>query len=457
MALTAMASQQLPLSDSALEALRVLEDAGFEAWAVGGCVRDFLMGRSGGDVDICSSALWEEAEQCFFAAGWRVERTGTKHGTITAILNHEAFEITTFRSDGVYTDLRHPNDVHFVKTLEEDLARRDFTINAIAYHPDRGFVDKYGGMEDIENGVIRCIGDPNVRFCEDALRILRGCRFRSQLGFTFDPDTFQAMFVNKCLMVHISAERTQRELDRFLLGDHVKDAIMETVDVLSAILPELISCRGFDQQSQYHIYDVLEHTAHVVGNTPPDLLTRWAALFHDIGKPGAYFTHGDDIGHFWGHARISMLMAQGIMYRLKMPAAFAEKVLLLVKIHDDTIECRPKAVRRVLARMGGDVKLFEALCDLKRADALGKAAFCHVRADEAMALKACMQRVIDEGMAFSLKHLAVNGNDVLAAGIKPGPEIGVALQKALEAVINERVENDHEALLNYIRDLDLSE
>lgn len=447
----------LPLSPTALEAIHILEDAGYEAWVIGGCVRDHIMGRECGNVDIYSSALWQETEQCFFDAGWRVERTGTKRGTVTVVHNGESFDVTTFRSEGIYQDLRHPNDVHFVRVLEEDLARRDFTINAIAYHPVHGFVDKYGGLEDIQRRVIRCIGDPNVRFCEDALRILRGCRFRSTLGFTIEPDTFQAMFVNKCLMVHISPDRIQKELDRFLLGEYVQDAIMETVDVLSAILPELIACRGFDQQSKYHIYDVLEHTAHVVQNTRPTKLARWAALFHDIGKPGAYFTHGDDIGHFWGHARISMLMAQGIMYRLRMPSAFSDKVLLLVKIHDDMVENTPKAICRVLARMDGDTELFEALCDLKYADAMGKADFCREKAEKALELKASMQRVVEEGYVFSVKHLAINGNDVLSAGVKPGPAIGEALRHALEGVINERVKNDYDALIAFVKELDLEE
>lgn len=419
---------------------------------MGGCVRDFLMHRPCSDIDIASSALWEEAERVFLDAGYRVERTGTKHGTITVIAEDRSFEVTTYRVDGTYKNTRHPKQVTFVRSIDQDLARRDFTMNAIAYHPQRGYVDCFNGIEDIRNRVIRAVGNPNERFNEDALRILRGCRFRSQLGFTLEPETYQAMLVNKGLMTRISAERALHELDLFVLGDYVHDALMETVDVMSALIPELVAAKGFEQHSKYHCYDVLEHTAYALQNVPRYRLVRWAAFLHDLGKPASFFTHEDGVGHFFCHAKISAFIADGILRRLKMSPTFSDQVKLLVAVHDDFIEPTPRSVKRMLAKLDGNTELFCALCDLKFGDDMGHAPQYRDRARQAMELKTVMNQVLAEGEAFSLKQLPINGNDVIHLGAEPGPQVGQLLNDALNAVIDERVANERVALLAFVNE-----
>ena len=371
----------IPLPPQAAFALAALEEAGFEAWCVGGFVRDALLGRACADVDVATDAPWQEVQRVFEAAGCRTHETGTAHGTLTVVVEQEALEITTYRDDGVYADARHPEAVSFVRTIEEDLARRDFTMNALAYHPKRGILDPYGGVADLEARTIRAVGDPARRFSEDALRILRACRFASQLGFSIEPATYAGMMANKGQLLRISAERVTHELECLLLGAHVHDALMGTVDVLAAVLPELVACKGFEQRTPYHVYDVLEHTAFVVQNTPPSPLVRWAALFHDMGKPAAFFQDADGTGRFYGHAKISVELARAAMGRLALSPAFVGRVLTLVKHHDDVIEPTPKAVKRALARLGGDVGLFRALCDLKRGDALAQAPRCAGRVE----------------------------------------------------------------------------
>jgi len=432
-------------------ALDVLETAGYEAWCVGGCVRDALLGRAINDYDIATSALWRETQAAFEAAGFRThETTGVKHGTLTVIVDEQALEITTFRADGTYSDARHPDNVTFVRTIEEDLARRDFTINALAYNPTRGLLDCYDGLADLQAGVIRVVGDGKERFREDALRILRGCRFASQLGFSIEPGTLQAMLACKILLQQVSAERITHELQAFLLGDHVHDALMATVDVLAAVIPELMACKGFDQHTPYHMYDVLEHTAYVVQNIPAYPLARWAALFHDLGKPGACFREGD-VCHFYGHAKLSVFIARGIMDRLCLSPAFEADVLELVRVHDDVIQPTPRTVKRALARIDGRVDLFRALCDLKRADALSQAPRCAGRVELANQLDQVLDEILAADDAFTVKRLEIDGNDVMALGVPRGPKVGELLRAALDAVIDEDVPNERENLLAFLR------
>lgn len=439
----------IPLPSQAAFALAALEEAGFEAWCVGGFVRDALLGRACADVDVATDAPWQEVQRVFEAAGCRTHETGTAHGTLTVVVEQEALEITTYRDDGAYADARHPEAVSFVRTIEEDLARRDFTMNALAYHPKRGILDPYGGVADLEARTIRAVGDPARRFSEDALRILRACRFASQLGFSIEPATYAGMMANKGQLLRISAERVTHELECLLLGAHVHDALMGTVDVLAAVLPELVACKGFEQRTPYHVYDVLEHTAFVVQNTPPSPLVRWAALFHDMGKPAAFFQDADGTGHFYGHAKISVELARAAMGRLALSPAFVGRVLTLVKHHDDVIEPTPKAVKRALARLGGDVGLFRALCDLKRGDALAQAPRCAGRVELADELEEVLGGILEANEAFTLRKLAVDGRDVMAAGVRQGPAVGVVLAAALDAVIDERVPNERAALLAF--------
>lgn len=445
-------SCRLAASASAQRVLDVLEEAGFEAWYVGGFVRDCLLGRPVSDVDIACSALWEQTEEACRAAGLRVHRTGVKHGTVTVVADDESFEVTTFRVDGAYTDARHPDNVRFVRSIEEDLARRDFTINALAYHPQRGLRDPFGGLDDAHHGIIRTVGDPAQRFGEDALRILRACRFASQLGFAIDPATFDAMMAGKVQLLKVSRERITAELQKLLLGEHVCRALLDCVDVLAAVLPELVAMKGFDQHTPYHVYDVLEHTVRAVATTPPYPLVRWTALCHDMGKPAAFFQEPGGRGHFYGHAKISVELARGMMNRLSFSPAFRDKVLLLVSRHDDVFDATPKAVKRALARVGGDVELFRALCDMKRADAAAQAPeYAAERMEHAEALLAVLEGVIAADEAFTLNSLAVNGRDAMAAGIPQGPAVGAALTAALNAVIDEQVPNNRVALMSYLK------
>ena len=330
----------------------------------------------------------------------------------------------------------------FVSSIEEDLARRDFTINAMAWRPDRGLVDPFGGKADIELGVIRAVGDPHQRFAEDALRILRACRFSAELGYAVEPCTYQGMLENKGLLSKISAERVTHELQKLLLGPHAGDALLGCVDALSAVLPELVAMKGFDQQTPYHIFDVLEHTARVVDGVPPYPLVRWAALFHDMGKPACFFKDEDGTGHFYGHAAVSVPIARGIMQRLTFSNAFIDRVLALVRRHDDVVPANPKAVKRMLARLGGDTELFAALCDLKRGDAKGQSPkFSGPRIALADDLQRTLEEIIAADEAFTVKSLAINGRDVMRLGVAQGPEIGATLTQLLDAVIDGEVAN----------------
>ena len=441
--------RRIELPDYVLAMLRTLEGAGFEAWCVGGCVRDAVLGRAVNDYDIATSASWQEVERTLEGAGFAVHRTGVKHGTVTASLDSHAMEVTTFRADGLYSDGRRPDTVQFVKSIEEDLARRDFTVNALAYHPDRGLLDCWGGMRDIEAGVIRVVGDGRARFAEDALRILRGCRFVAQLGFALEPATKQAMWSHKMRMAHVSAERITHELTALLLGDYAYDALMECVDIIGAVLPELVAMKGFEQRTPYHVYDVWEHTAWVVQRSPRTPLSRWTALFHDAGKPGAHFMDGDR-AHFYGHPLLSVQLARGALARLCLSPAFVDDVLMLIRMHDEAIEATPRAVKRTLARLGGDVDLFRALVGVKRADALAQSELSQPRVKLADDLERTLEDVLASEGAFSLKQLALCGDDVMALGVPEGPEVGRALQRALDAVIDERVPNEKDALVRFL-------
>lgn len=434
----------LELPAYALQALELLENAGFEAWVVGGFVRDALLGRAQGDVDIATAAPWQKTERLFADAGWITVRTGVGHGTMTVQKGpnpHEAIEITTYRKDGAYLDCRHPSEVTFVDSIEEDLARRDFTINAMAYHPQRGFCDPLGGRADLQAGVIRAVGKPKERFREDALRILRACHFRSTLGFAFDPKTYQAMYMGKRFLTAVSAERAVRELELLLLGEHAGDALMETVDVLAIVLPELQAMKGFDQHSPYHVYDVLEHTARVVDGVPRRPLDRWAALFHDMGKPASFFIDETGRGHFAAHQNVSLVLARGIMGRLLFPRALRRKISLLVRYHDTAIEPSVETVKRLLRLFGGDEELFLALCDLKRADSMAKSPEGFQRAQKAVQLKELLREVKENDEVFLLRDLAINGNDLLELGLEPGARMGELLGCLLDAVIEGKVVN----------------
>lgn len=442
---------QLALPAYAETALTVLEAAGYEAWVVGGFVRDAFLCRPSADVDIACSAHWEDTQEAFEEAGFHTYETGVAHGTLTVMVGEHSIEVTTYRADGTYTDARHPDAVQFVRSIEEDLARRDFTINAMAYHPQRGLLDPYNGRADLRAHLIRAVGEPKKRFAEDALRILRASRFAAQLGFAIELATYKGMLENKGLVPRVAVERMRHELELLLCGTHAGTVLETQVDVLSAALPELVAMKGFDQCNPYHIYDVLGHTAHVVDGTPPYPLVRWAALFHDMGKPATFFKEDNGRGHFYGHPRVSVQIAQGVMRRLKMPSAFEADVLRLVERHDDVIEPTPRAVKRVLAKLDGRPEMFRALVDLRKGDARGQAPRCAYRVEENEHLLGFLGDILAANEAFTLKRLAIKGEDVIEAGVPQGPAVGNALNRALEAVIDGKVPNTREALLNFVR------
>lgn len=442
---------EMAQASGALRVVDLLEAAGHDAWLVGGCVRDALMGRSISDVDMASSAQWREVKRICESAGMAVHETGVAHGTVTVVSQGESFEVTTYRSDSpTSSDSRHPDSVRFVSTIEEDLSRRDFTMNALAWHPQRGILDLHGGQADIEARVIRAVGDPSRRFKEDALRILRACRFSSQLGFSIEPFTYACMMEDKSLMSCVSAERVVRELDLLLMGEHVHDALMSTVDVLAAALPELVAMKGCLQETKYHCYDVLEHTAWSVQLARPVRLVRWTMLCHDMGKPACAFFDAEGVKHFYGHDRLGASIAEGLMQRLAMPKSLAADVVTLVGLHGADIAGTPRAVRRVLMRLEGRVELFRALLDVKRADALAHAPGYQGGAAEADRVEVALDEVLADDVAFKLADLAIDGRDVIALGAHPGPEVGRLLQAALGAVADEIIPNDKAALISYI-------
>lgn len=434
----------------ALDAIATLEAHGYEAWLVGGCVRDALLKRPLHDFDIASSAPWKEAERILQGSGFAIHRTGEKHGTITAVKNDVPLEITTYRYEGSYSDGRHPDTVQPARTIEEDLARRDFTINALAYHPSRGLLDCFGGLADLDAHLIRAVGNPDERFKEDGLRILRGLRLSSELGFPIEDATLQAMTACKMCLRNVSSERITAEMDRLLKGDFARQTLLVAIDVIGSIMPELVACKGFSQHTPYHIYDVWEHIAYTVSYAKPLRLNRWAALLHDIGKPGAFFME-DGRGHFYGHAKISVVLGREIMQRLKMSPAFIDRILLLVKMHDIPIMATPRSVRRMLAKLDGDTELFEALLDLKQADTRAHSSAGEERLHEIEQVAAIYRELLEQDAAFSLKQLAISGSDVLALGVEQGPRVGELLNCALDAVIDEQVANEHDQLLAFIK------
>ncbi len=429
-------------------ALNMLCSNGFEAYIVGGCVRDSLMSLKPKDYDITTSALPEETKKIF--KEFNLIETGIKHGTVTVIIDGIPLEITTYRVDSDYSDNRHPDSVNFTRSLKEDASRRDFTMNAIAYSDSDGIKDFFNGQADIQNGIIRCVGDADKRFNEDALRIMRALRFASVLGFSVEDNTKKAIFKNKALLLNISAERLASELSKLLRGKDAGKILTEYIDVLGVIIPELLPMKGFNQHNCHHIYDVLEHTAQVIDNIPPSVDLRLSALFHDIGKPPCFALSEDGVGHFYGHAKISAQLSLEIMTRLKYDNQTKDVVCTLVKAHDVQIENTEKAVKRALNKYTPEI--FSKLILLKRADNFGQNPEYRFRQNGYDALEKTAQKILSEKQCFSLKNLAVNGNDLIKLGIKPGPEMGNILNMLLEKVINGELTNDKQRISEYIAD-----
>lgn len=440
------------LPENISRALDMLESAGHEAWVVGGCVRDSLMGIIPHDYDITTSALPAETEQVF--AGYRLIETGLKHGTVTVLADGSPIEITTYRVDGEYRDSRRPERVTFTRNIRDDVSRRDFTMNGIAYNPKQGYFDEFGGAEDIKAGVIRCIGKPEKRFREDALRILRGLRFSASLGFEIEENTARAMHDTRELLNKISAERVFSELCGLLTGRNshrnIFRVLTEFRDIAAVIIPEFRECTGFVQHSRFHCFDVYEHcvmsaqkAAEISAGSECRLPLTLAMLLHDIGKPQRFTLGEDGEGHFYGHAAVSADIAEDILRRLKCSNALRERVCTIVRYHDVPLSDTDKSVRRLLRKYG--LETVRDICLAHICDDSSKTPECAGRCGEWCAVLSRAE-ALAPSCCLTLKDLAVDGK-ALSGLMEPSPEMGKALKFLLDEVINGNFPNEREFLL----------
>ena len=436
------------LSKKVTLAMEKLEDAGFEAYLVGGSLRDILMGREVHDFDITSSAKPEEVMEVF--SDFKVIPTGLKHGTVTVLVEDEPLEITTFRSESGYSDGRHPDSVSFAKSVEDDLGRRDFTMNAMACRINGELFDLFGGQKDIADKLVRTVGNAKERFSEDGLRILRAIRFAAVLGFEVEAGTKDAIHQMGYMIEKVSEERIVSEFNKIMLSEKPSAYLREYKDIICIFIPELEACIGFDQKNHHHVYDVFEHTLRVVDNMPPKLSLRLAALFHDISKPFCFEIGSDGEGHFYGHASKSAEMAENILRRLKYDNVTITDVCQLVKYHDHQVENNDKIIKRMLRRLGE--KGFFDLLDLKRADNLGQSEEFRYRQDILQELENSARRILDEKACFSIKDMAINGSDLIKLGMMQGPEIGEVLEMLLDKVISGEIKNDRQELIACLKD-----
>ncbi len=436
----------LALSQGSKKALELLHANGYEAYVVGGSVRDMLMGNKANDFDITTSATPNQMKRVF--EDFYTIDTGIKHGTITFVYEKEPIEITTYRIDGDYKDSRHPQSVEFTTKLENDLSRRDFTINALVYNENDGIIDLFGGQNDIKNKIIKAIGDPKKRFQEDALRILRGVRFASQLGFTIEKSTKEAMIECAHLLHNISSERINTEITKFLLGKNVKNALLENYEIIGEIIPQIKEMHGFEQNNKYHIYDVLTHTAVAIESIEPIPHLRLAMLLHDTGKISTYSVDEKGVGHFYGHNKVSYEIANDFLTKYRFDNATKDKVCELVKIHDTPIELDKIFIKKRMNRLGKD--LFFDLLKVKRADNLAQNPECFWL-DKLDKMESIAKEIVEEN-CFTLSALKINGNDLISLGFK-GKEIGNTLNLLLKEVIEETLANNKEALIKRANEL----
>lgn len=425
-----------------------LQSHGYEAYAVGGCVRDSILGRVPQDWDITTSAKPEEVKALFS----HTIDTGIQHGTVTVMLDHEGFEVTTYRIDGEYEDARHPKEVVFTSQLIEDLKRRDFTINAMAYNDRDGLVDAFDGIGDLERKVIRCVGNPMERFTEDALRILRAVRFAAQLSCTIEDKTKEAITNLAPNLARISAERIQVELVKLLVSPHpemMRD--IYELGISDVILPEFSLMMNTTQNNPYHIYTVGEHTLHSLVLVPADKVLRLTMLLHDVAKPACKYTHEDGVEHFYGHPQKGTEVARKILRRLKFDNDTTDKVCALVKIHDDRPELTPRSIRKAMFRHG--LVQYPNLFAVKRADVGAQNPAGYEQKMEYIAeYERLYHQILEEKDCLSLKDLAVTGKDLIALGIQPGKGIGEILNKMLLDVLENPEYNQKEILLKRLAD-----
>ncbi len=425
------------------EAISKLKKRGFSAFLVGGSVRDSIMNRPVHDVDITTSATPDEIIEAFGEK--TVIPTGLKHGTVTVIFGKTPVEITTFRTEKGYSDNRHPDKVEFSKRIEDDLSRRDFTMNAIARDENGVLVDPFGGRKDIEKKLVRSVGDAETRFREDALRILRALRFSAVLGFEIEKKTADAVRKCKDLLKNLSPERVSSELSRFLCSDGAARVLLSFPEVFAVVIPEIGPMVGFCQHNRHHRFDVFEHTVNVVKNVRPVLYMRLAAFFHDCAKPLTFSLDEKGEGHFYSHAPRGAVIAKDSLRALRFDGETIERAVRLIKIHDSPIECNEITVKKKLRRLGEET--FFDLVELQRADNLAQSEEFRFRQENFDYLEKTAKKVLKENECFSLRSLCVNGNDMIALGFC-GKEIGKILDFLVEAVIEKKAENEREALLS---------
>lgn len=430
------------------ELLERIENAGYKAYLVGGCVRDSLMNKIPHDFDIATSALPNETERVF--ADCRIIETGLKHGTVTVIYKGIGIEITTFRVDGEYLDGRHPESVKFSVNIEDDLSRRDFTINGMAYGLKSGLADPFGGQSDLAAGMIRCIGDPELRFSEDALRILRALRFSARLGFTIEEGTKQSMLRRKKDLRKVSKERIFSELQLILCGGDIKRVMLEYHEIFSEILPPLAQQVGYDQNSKYHNSTLYEHTARAVEASPPEPIMRLVMLFHDMGKPPCRINGENGEGHYHGHADVSARLADELLRELKCDNSRRLTICRIVKYHDYPIDTSRKHIRRMIAKMGYDIFQYVMLAHI--ADDSAKADFVLPRREIEREIIKIGEQIFSERQPLTVKDLAINGKDLLEF-IEPSPQMGKILAALLTEVLDETLPNEKSALLDRAKEL----
>lgn len=438
-----MENRKIVLPENVKKIIETLQTHGYEAYAVGGCVRDSVLGRIPQDWDITTSAMPQETKTLFD----KTFDTGIEHGTITVLLDHEGYEVTTYRIDGKYEDNRHPKEVTFTRSLKEDLLRRDFTINAMAYNDADGLVDIFGGMEDLKKGVIRCVGDATARFSEDALRILRGIRFAAQLGFEIDDEARMAMKELAPTLQKISAERIQVELVKTLVSDR-PDMLRTAYElgIIKQFLPEFDLLMKTEQETPHHMYNVGEHTLHALMRVRPDRILRITMLLHDMGKPEYKTMDETGQAHFKKHAIGSEHIAKEILKRLKFDNETIRTVARLVLYHDYRMSAEAKNVRRAMNKIGEDI--FEYYMEVRRADVLAQSTYLRERKLKNLDdIETLYAKIKEAKQCVSLKELAVSGSDLIAIGIKPGKEIGEILNRLLEMVIEDPELNQKEILL----------
>ncbi len=442
-------SMRIAMPSDVAALLSRLHQNGFSAYVVGGCVRDSLRGVPPHDWDVATAATPQETAALF--ADYRTVSVGAEHGTVAVLTEMRTVEITTFRTEGGYADNRHPDQVTFVNNVTEDLRRRDFTVNAMAYNDEEGLVDPFDGQTDLAHGVLRCVEDPTTRFTEDALRILRGLRFAATLPLSVDPATARALHTTRKRLCNIAAERVSAELTRLLCGQWMLPVLQEFRDVLAVVIPEIAATFDFDQRNPHHCYDVYTHTLHAVAAAPNDPLVRWAVLLHDIGKPQTFTIDQDGIGHFKGHGAASAQLSEQILTRLRMSRETVQTVTTLVEAHDRQIDPTPAAVKRALNRFGEAT--LRRLIAVKHADNATHALHATARREQWQAVESVLNAVLQEAACFSLKDLYVKGNDITSLGVPSGPQVGQLLNRLLNEVIDGTLENDRTVLLRRLQSL----